>query len=407
MSNFTLSKTLFNIKPMPDSYQRTPYTLDRVVRIFFTGCELLLALYLLYILKGVLLPFMVAMLLAYMMEPIVLWNRKWTHTRNRFIPVMLTLIEVVAVVSAFGAIFVPYLIEEAQQMAQAIRQYASTQVDIPFISQEIHNFLHENINFEEISKYFTQDQWGEVARKVISSSWSFVSSGVGVIWDMISWLIVLLYLIFIMLDYERLTLSFRQLVPFHHRKRVFKIFDDVKIAMNRYFRGQFLIASLVGILFSIGFVIVGLPMGVVFGLFIGMLNMVPYLQLVSLPICFLLCMVSSVSGGVEFWPLLWESLAVYVVVQLIQDLLLTPKIMGKAMGLNPAIILLSLSIWGCLLGFLGLIIALPLTTLVLSYYELYVVHRIQYMSEEDQEKALKRMDSKFVPKKDRKKTDES
>ena len=71
----------------------------------------------------------------------------------------------------------------------------------------------------------------------------------------------------------------------------------------------------------------------------------------------------------------WESMAVYVVVQAIQDLYLTPKIMGKSMGLNPAIILLSLSIWGSLLGFMGLIIALPLTTLLISYYSLYVIDR--------------------------------
>lgn len=362
---------------MPESYPRVPYTFDRVVRIFFSFCGLLIAIYLLFVLKGVLLPFMVAMLLAYMMEPIVVWNRRWMHCRNRFFPVIMTLLEVMVVLGVFGAIFVPYLIQETTQMADAIRQYATTQVDIPYISTEIHRFIQENVNFEEVTKYLSQEQWGEMARTVLSSSWTVVSSSVGFVWELVSWLIVLLYLIFIMIDYERLTLSFRQLVPFSHRKKVFKIFDDIKMAMNRYFRGQFLIASLVGILFSIGFVIIGLPMGVAFGLFIGVLNMVPYLQLISLPVCFLLCLVANVSGTAEFWPLLWESLAVYVVVQLIQDLLLTPKIMGKAMGLNPAIILLSLSIWGCLLGFLGLIIALPLTTLVLSYYDLYVVQRIQ------------------------------
>ena len=66
---------------------------------------------------------------------------------------------------------------------------------------------------------------------------------------------------------------------------------------------------------------------------------------------------------------------VYAVVQCIQDFFLTPKIMGKAMGLNPAIILLSLSVWGTLLGFIGLIIALPLTTLLLAYYEQYIISR--------------------------------
>ena len=71
----------------------------------------------------------------------------------------------------------------------------------------------------------------------------------------------------------------------------------------------------------------------------------------------------------------WECMAVFATVQVVGDLILTPRIMGKAMGLNPAIILLSLSIWGSLFGFIGLIIALPLTTLLLSYYEQYVIMR--------------------------------
>ena len=62
----------------------------------------------------------------------------------------------------------------------------------------------------------------------------------------------------------------------------------------------------------------------------------------------------------------------FLVVQLITDMILTPKIMGKAMGLNPAVLLLSLSVWGALLGFIGLIIALPLTTLLIAYYQRYV-----------------------------------
>ena len=87
-----------------------------------------------------------------------------------------------------------------------------------------------------------------------------------------SWLIVLLYVVFIMLDYERLMLSFRQLVPQAQRRRVYRIFSDIKDAMNHYFRGQALISFLVGVLFSIGFLIIGLPMGVVLGLFIGVLT---------------------------------------------------------------------------------------------------------------------------------------
>ena len=355
----------------PANY-RQPYTFDRVVRIMFTVFTLLAVLYLLDVLKGVLLPFLVACVIAYMLEPVVRWNMRLTHLHSRLIPVILTMLEALAIVIVFCLIFVPYLISETSQMTAMVKHYASYQIQIPYISDGVHKFIKENIDFNQITRLLSREEWKELIKSTISSSWNFLSSGLAGIVGARSWLIVILYVLFIMLDYERIMLGFKRLVPVRHRHRTFRVFEDIKNAMNRYFRGQILIAFIVGILFSIGFLIIGLPMGVVLGLFIGLLNMVPYLQLISLPITALLCLVAATTG-VDFWVIFWEAMAVYLVVQCIQDLYLTPKIMGKAMGLNPAIILLSLSIWSTLLGFMGLIIALPLTTLLISYYDTYVV----------------------------------
>ncbi len=78
-------------------------------------------------------------------------------------------------------------------------------------------------------------------------------------------------------------------------------------------------------------------------------------------------------------------MAIYIIVQAIQDLILTPRIIGKAMSMNPAIIFLSLSIWGTLLGLIGLIIAIPLTTLLLAYYDEYVIRHLESdVSEKDE-----------------------
>ncbi len=357
------------------AYTRRPFTFDRTVRIFFTVCIILALLWLLDILKGVLLPFIVACLISYILEPVVKWNMRWMHCRRRFLPVVFTLTEACVVVGGLAMIFIPYLVNECNEMALTIQQFATKQIHIPYISDSIHRMLRENIDFNELSRLLSRDEWKSIIKTALSSSWSFLTSSVAFIAGVASWLIVILYTIFIMLDYERLMLSFRQLVPYGQRDRVARISQDIANTMNRYFRGQFLIAMLVGILFSIGFLIIGLPMGVVLGLFIGLLNLVPYLQLISLPVTAVLCIVGAITTGGSFWVLFWEAMAVYVVVQCIQDLLLTPKIMGKAMGLNPAIILLSLSVWGSLLGFLGLIIALPLTTLILSYYNLYIIQR--------------------------------
>ncbi len=355
---------------------RIPYTFDRVVRILFTVATLIAVVFLLDSLKGVLLPFLVACVIAYMLEPIVHWNMRWTRSTTRFVPVALTLLEACAIVGLCCVVFIPYLISETREMTKMVSDYAASQIQIPYVSSSIHQFLRDNLDPNEISKLLSREEWTDLIKETLTSSWSFVSSGLALILGLLSWLIVILYVVFIMLDYERIMLSFRQLVPMRHRERTFRVANDIKNAMNRYFRGQFFVAFLVGILFSIGFLIIGLPMGVVLGLFIGMLNMVPYLQLISLPITAVLCIVCTASTGVDFWVIFWESMAVYVVVQIIQDLYLTPKIMGKAMGLNPAIILLSLSVWGSLLGFMGLIIALPLTTLLLSYYDQYISRQI-------------------------------
>lgn len=355
--------------------RRQPYTFDRVVRITFSVVGIVVALYLLDALKGVLLPFIVSCLIAYMLEPIVKWNMRITRLKSRFLPVVLTLLEACFVISIFCLLFVPYLVQEAEEMAVMVKTYASAQIDIPYISGPVYEFIKENLDFDSITRLLTPQEWKELLKTALTSSWNFLSSGLAFVISALSWLIVILYVLFIMLDYERIMLSFKQLVPYPHRHQIFQIGRDIEHSMNRYFRNQFFISMIVGILFSIGFLIVGLPMGVVLGLFIGLLNMVPYLQLISLPITALLCLVCTASTGVSFWAIFWECMAVYVIVQCIQDLLLTPKIMGKAMGLNPAIILLSLSIWGALLGFMGLIIALPLTTLLLSYYNIYIVDR--------------------------------
>jgi predicted PurR-regulated permease PerM len=113
-------------------------------------------------------------------------------------------------------------------------------------------------------------------------------------------------------------------------------------------------------------------MAILLGLFIGLLNMVPYLQIIGLIPAFLLALVHALDTGGSLWTMLALTGLVFVVAQIIQDAILTPRIMGKEMGLSPAMILLSLSIWGKLLGIFGLIIALPMTCLLVAYYQRFL-----------------------------------
>ncbi len=346
-----------------------PFTFDRVVRIVITIAFAAGAIWLITYLKSVLLPFLVAWLIAYILEPFVQYNKRLLRVKSRWLPITMTLFECGLLLVAVGVFVLPSIIDEIHQVAILVSHYADRSAEVPFIPASLHDYLKENIDFKLISSRMTSQDWGTLFNTI----GSFIAGGYDIVMGIFSWFLVLLYVIFIMLDYERLLRGFKRLVPTKYSSIVFRIADDVKQSMNHYFRGQALVAFIVGILFAIGFLIVGLPLAIVLGLFIGVLNMVPYLQIISLLPTTLLCLIYSVESGHDFWNLWLACMAVYVVVQCIQDLFLTPKIMGKAMGLNPAVILLSLSVWGTLLGFIGLIIALPLTTLLLAYYDLYII----------------------------------
>lgn len=348
-----------------------PFTFDRVVRLLITIASIAAAVWIVGVLKDVLLPFLVAWLIAYMLEPFVQYNKRLLGVRKRWLPIVMTLFECILVLAAILVFVIPSVISEMHQVAEFVRHYSQNGTTAAFIPQWLHDFLRNNIDFETISQKLTRQD----LRNILDTTISLIAGSYNVVLGIFSWFVVILYVVFIMLDYERLLKGFKRMVPPKYRQTTFKVLNDVKDSMNHYFRGQALVAFIVGILFCIGFLIIGLPLAVVLGLFIGLLNMVPYLQLISLVPTTLLCLVVSAGGTTDFWSIWWAAMAVYIVVQCIQDFFLTPKIMGKAMGLNPAIILLSLSVWGTLMGFIGLIIALPLTTLLLAYYDVYIINR--------------------------------
>ena len=350
-----------------ERYWQRPYTFDRVVRIVIIALLIMATFWLLNTLSSVLLPFMVAWLVAYILEPFVQINRTLLHLKGRTIAVFTTLAEALLIVGVALWFIIPSIIEESAKVSSLLSKYSEMGSVVPLIPDSVHNFLRDNIDFASIAKSLSHQD----LKMIFNGVTGVLSGSISLVLSVLNWAMSILYVIFIMLDYDRLVTGFKRLLPTSHRRKVLRLLGDVKDSMNTYFRGQAFVALSVGILFVIGFSIIGLPMAIGLGLFIGLLNMVPYLQLISIIPTTVLCLISTVDSDVEFWPMFWACMIVYTVVQLIQDLFLVPRIMGKTMGLNPAIILLSLSIWGSLLGFIGLIIALPMTTLLLSYYNRY------------------------------------
>lgn len=351
---------------------RKEITFDRFVRGSIGVLIAIVIIYLIHVLSDVLLPFFIAWVFAYMLYPLVKFFQYKLRLHSRILSILLSAIVVLAALTSIFCLVIPPLVTEIIRFKDIIIEFISSQWGDSEITKQITLFFHTHIDDNSFLQLLQEKNIMEAAKASISEALNVVYKTVDIIIGVIASLITLLYMFFILLDYEKLSNDWIQLIPKRNRRFAGRLAHDVERGMNSYFRGQALVALLVGILFSIGFLIIDFPIAIGLGLFIGFLNLVPYLQVIGFIPTILLALIKAADTGENFWFILLLACIVFIVVQTIQDMFLVPKIMGKLMGLNPAIILLSLSIWGSLLGLIGLIIALPLTTLILSYYKQYI-----------------------------------
>ena len=347
-------------------------TFDSFIRGILTAAIIIGILYMVNLLSGVLLPFFVAWLFAYMIYPAVTFFQYKLKLKSRPLSIITVLLLLAVILTLVFVVLIPPIIEEFGKLKDLLAAYfieGSKQAAIP---GTVANFIKEHIDMLQIQHALDQETLTQALHSVLPKAWNILTHSVSVIASLLASFIILLYTFFILMDYEHLATGWVGLIPAKHREMAVRIVNDVKEGMNRYFRGQSLVAFLVGILFSIGVLNIDFPRAIGFGLFVGLLNLVPYLQLIAFIPTILLALLKAADTGQNFWWILCCALLVFCIVQLIQDLIIVPKVMGKITGLNPAIILLSLSVWGSLMGIVGMIIALPCTSILLSYYKRYI-----------------------------------
>jgi len=356
-----------------------PYTFDRVVRIALAAGLLWGGIVLLGHLSDVLIPFAVALLLAYLINPLVVRVQK--RIRHRGAAVFVSLCLILLLSGLLAAWLVPMVTKEISHMGTLLSGLVNNSEIAERASKklppDLWKALREAAGRKEVRDLFNTANLWKIAvatvRKVLPGVWGLITGTASFLLGLVGLVMILLYLVFLLIDFPRVREGWQSLIPPAYREQVVAFVHDFDTAMNRCFRAQAAVAALVGILFAAGFILIGLPLGILLGLFIGLLNMVPYLQLIGLLPAFFLALIHALETGGSLPMVLGLTGLVFVVVQLIQDTILVPKLMGKVTGLSPAMILLSLSIWGKLLGVLGLIIALPMTCLLLAYYQRFLL----------------------------------
>ncbi len=351
-----------------------PITFDRFARWIAITVIVVASIFLLKYLSNVLLPFFIAWLLAYLLHPIAEFVEKKMHIKFRFISILITVLGMLGVLSAIIYLIIPPMIEECLALKDIILDYLFHHNIVKGgLFAGLQEWFVTNMTKDNLYRYLAEGDMTTIVKSFAPTLFSFISETFNTLISLIASCITLLYLFFILLDYDELSEKIVLLLP--HSKRHFAqtLKDDVSSALNNYFRGQCLISFIMAILFAIGFIVIDFPMAIGLALLIGIMNLVPYLHTLALVPTVFLSLLKAVGTEQNFWFVFLSALAVFVIVQIIIDLIVTPRIMSKAMNLKPAVILLSLSVWGMILGFIGLIIALPLTTILISYYKRYVI----------------------------------
>lgn len=366
--------------PIDDSNSTSILNRQWLVRTAIT-LAVLVALYLLVRrLSGVLLPFLISFVVAYMLAPIVNFFQHTCRLKSRVLSIIVTILLVIGVLTGAVAAVMPAISRQANALSQSVKTYVSQWDGSEYFSPQVNQRIEEIIQSIDIKTLIESQEIQQGIKKVLPILGDWISSGVNALMGLAVAFICILYIIFLLIDYEKITTNWHKYIPTRFRDSIVMLISDLDRNMNAYFRGQALVAGIVGILFAIGFQIIGLPMGIGIGLFIGLLNLVPYMQALGIPPCILLGLIQSAETGRPVWVVMLCIAAVFIIVQTIQDMVLVPKIMGDVTGMGPAWILLSLSVWGSLLGFVGMIIALPVTTLLVSYYKRFVLHMTDDMT---------------------------
>ena len=361
---------------------RREFTFDRIARMLVLSVLILLIYVAVQAIWSIILPFLLAGIFAYVMMPLVRFFQYTLRLRSRGLSVILTLLLLGAVVYLAVIFIIPSINAEIEKTLQVISGYSSGQDILTMIlPRNIRNYLNGGLRWGNFPQQLSLEKILENVKLLLDQVGGIINSTLSIFsWGLV-FLIGFVYFVFILLDFENLGRGFISLFPKTLRPTIRTISMDLDRYMNNYFRGQALIAISVGILLSIGFNIIGLPLATAMGIFIGILNFIPYMQALGIIPLGLASLLMAAQTGENAFVCMLLAYGVLMAVQIIQDMIIVPRIMGQTMGMRPSLILLVLSIWGYLLGFFGMLIALPITMFIYSLYMRYVLQDEEYIEQ--------------------------
>jgi predicted PurR-regulated permease PerM len=338
--------------------------------------------WLVYTLRGILVPFGLAVVAAYVLNPLVAWlQAKLRWPRTCVVVGLMTLVTLIAI--GLLSIGVYYTVTSVQEMVPAARRalaatadgenlWEKIQIAIESIPNEVRVHIEKmieelpqtiRVHFKEISGSFFRILGATLALlfNFILSSFSFV----------------LLFVVtgYLLIDLPKLTARLRDLLPRRYKESILRVAGAIDRDVHAFFRGQILVALVLSVIYGAGLVLCGIDFALPIAMVAGLANIVPYLGIaVGMAPALLFAFVPYTGLLVPI-----GVVATFIIGQTIEGLYLTPKIVGDNVGLHPVVVILAILVFGQLLGFLGIIFAVPLAAVVkvllgeaLAYYRAHL-----------------------------------
>ncbi|MBN2722835.1 MAG: AI-2E family transporter [Deltaproteobacteria bacterium] len=344
------------------------------IQIALLGAFFYIAVVILSMLKPLIVPLVIAFFLAYFMNPFVSWLEKFKVPRT--IGIIILLLMFVLIVTVFVMFIVPLLADQLKEFIRKIPQY-SVRVKtwaVPWIEKTFNTTLP---NVKEAMNSVT-DRLSKDVMAIAGQAYSplkevatFAMAGTYFLISVVTTIFVIPFFTFFLLrDFDSVRKIPSRLVPVRHWDWMDSLLKDLDDTMSRWLRGQVIVMVILGILYSVGYTLVGLTLSLFIGMLTGFMAFIPY---VGAFMGYLIAvLIAALDGGVS--TILWVTL-IFGVVQTLDAFFITPNVLGKSVGLNPAIVVVALMGFGLLWGFWGALVAVPfagvLNVLIRHFYTVY------------------------------------
>lgn len=337
--------------------------------VFWTGAMLFLAFFL-YIFSSILLPFVAGLVLAYFLDPVA--DHLQRLGLSRLLATIVILVLFVVTFALLLIILVPVLASQMSDFIVRLPSYVSRLQELIANrdSQWLKDFIGVDASVIRSSLDSLLQQGAGFLTTLLQSIWSSGKTLIDVVALFVVTPVVAFYML---LDWDRMVTEIDKLVPREHVHTVRVIARDMNKAIAGFVRGQGTVCLLLGIIYAVGLTVTGLNFGLLIGLFAGLISFIPYVgSLVGLLLALGVALV-------QFWPdyinVLYVALA-FGVGQFIEGNILQPKLVGSSVGLHPVWLMFALFAFGSLLGFTGMLIAVP-TAAAVGVLVRFVIHRYQ------------------------------